>query len=180
VVLADLFAEAAKDPDFVFSVWYWDSDAQVWLKYMSDSSQSDLTTMEAGKAYWIKVSAAISFFFKGDPYPDDQGPPQKWCYPECWSMIGITGTAAMDASLFLKDAALPWPHQNSYAVSTIYGFTGGAYFDTGWIAGPRDNTPAWMGTYAVAWPGPSDYALQPAVGYFMSFLAPACIIPPLP
>ena len=181
VVLADLFARAAADPDFSFSVWYWDSWDQVWLKYMSDSSQSDLTVMEAGKAYWIKVSHSISFLFKGDPYPYCQGPPQKWCYPPSWSMIGITGTAALWASDYLSDAMLPWPQHNMYAVSTIFGFTAPAFVDTGWNPGDATNLPtAWMTLPAPpnVWPQKSDALLQPAVGYFMSFLDYACIIPP--
>jgi hypothetical protein len=183
VVLADLFAEVAKTAGsatpFSFSVWYWDSWNLVWLKYMSDSSQSDLTVMEAGKAYWIKVSKDFSFLFKGNPYPYCQGPPQKWCYPESWSMIGITGTAALWASDYLKDAMLPWPSQNSYAVSTIFTFTnpGPGFTDTLWDPGLKTNVPAWM-TLAGPWPLKRDYQLQPAVGYFMSFLGPACIIPP--
>ena len=189
VVLADLFAKAALPVTapavpFAFSVWYWDSVAQDWVIYASDTSFSDLQTMEAGKAYWVKVNAAIDFYFKGEPYPECQGPPQKWCYPASWSMIGITGADDMWASEFLRNATLPWPNQQQYAVSTIFYFESnlsplidGDYMDTGWFPGLITD-PTWQ--QGVVHAVYDDAVLEPGVGYFMSFLGEACIIPPLP
>ena len=185
VVLADLFfwaAFTAGTPiEFVFSVWHWDSWAEEWLIYASDTSFSDLTTMEAGKAYWIKVNYdAPCFYFKGTPYPAGQGPPQKWCYPECWSMIGPASTADIAASDYLSNAMLPWPHQNTYAVSTIFGFNPvtQAWFDTGWDPGQKDDV-TWSFPDTASWLL-GDAELFITKGYFMSFIGEACIIPPLP
>jgi hypothetical protein len=184
VVLADLFAKAAAEAGtatpFVFSVWYWDSWAQEWLIYSSDGAFSDLTNMEAGKAYWIKVNKDARFLFKGTPYPSSQGPPISWCYPACWSMLGIIGTTDTWASKYLKDAMLPWPAENTYAVSTIYDFDPVTehYLETSWNPGQRDDI-TWMGVVNL-WPTKSDFQLQPTRGYWMSFLGEACIIPPLP
>ena len=186
VVLADLFAKQAKEAatavPFTFSVWHWDNCAEEWLIYASDTSFSSLTTMEAGKAYWIKVNRAISFFFKGSPYPVCQGPPVVWCYCPGWAMVGpaIQG-ATVWASAYLSDAMLPWPAQNTYAVSTIFGFTPtatlvpeGSFYDTGWDPGQKDN-----GTWkADATAG--DAVLNQTEGYFMYFLGEACIVAPLP
>jgi len=176
VVLATLFAEAADDEDFEFSVWHWDSWEQEWYQYAHDTSFDSLQEMHAGRAYWVKVSDDITFKFKGDPYPECQGPPIKMCYPESWAMIGpaIQELSVM-ASEYLFDATLAWPHQNTYAVSTIIGFNPDTqtFVNTGWRPGQRDDLPNWELPF-------QDVALEQMKGYFMSFTGEACIIPPIP
>jgi hypothetical protein len=171
VVLADLFTEAAKTASattpFTFSVWYWDAAAKKWLKYASDSSFKDLKTLEAGKAYWIKVNYDICFYFKGDPYPEDQGPPVKFCqFVECWNMVGIASSTDILASVYLKNTLLA-PFYTQYAVDAIYDWDEATqtYVDMGWT-----------GQY----PAVVDPLLEAGQGYWMSFRDAACIIPPLP
>ena len=176
VVLADLFARvaltAASATPFSFQVWYWDAEATSWLKYYSDTSFNEITDIEPGKAYWIKPSAGITFKFKGEDYPECQGPPQKFCwYVPSWNMVGFVSLEDMWASDYLKNAMLPWPHQTTFAVSTIYGFNStlipGQYYDTGWTPVAKTTGDA------------TDTMLLSGHGYFMSFLADACIIPPI-
>ena len=179
VVLAALFAEAAADEDFEFSVWYWDAWAQEWVIFASDTSFDDLAELHAGRAYWVKVSDDIDFKFKGDPYPECQGPPIKECYPPSWNMIGpAIQTDDVWASEYLFDATLAWPHQNTYAVSRIFGFDAGnqVFEDTGWRPGQRDDA-AWMEGSDHPY---YDTLLVKMEGYFMSFSGEACIIPPVP
>jgi hypothetical protein len=172
VVLADLFKEAADTASsttpFTFSVWYWDAAAKKWLKYASDSSFKDLKTMEAGKAYWIKCNYDLCFYFKGEPYPEDQGPPVKFCqYVECWNMVGIASATDILASDYLKNTLLG-PFYAEYAVDAIFEWTGTAYADTGWTGA------------APSYPGFLDVLLHAGEGYWMSFRDAACIIPPPP
>ena len=176
VVLAGLFEALADEDIEEFSVWYWDAWEQEWLVYASDTSFADLTTIEAGKAYWIKVDDEVTFKFKGEPYPECQGPPQKWCYPPSWSMIGAAAEGDIWASAYLKDAMLPWPHQNTYAVSTIIGFDADeqVFTPTTWDPGQK-NDPGWKED-----PDEGDYLLEFTAGYFMSFIGEACIVPPIP
>jgi hypothetical protein len=171
VVLADLFKKVADTASsahpFSFSVWYYDASAKKWLKYASDSSFKDLKTMEAGKAYWIKVNDCTDFYFKGEPYPEDQGPPIKFCqFVECWNMVGIASGTDILASDYLKNTLLA-PFYTEYAVDAIYYWdeVAGAYADTGW-----------NGHY----PAVVDPLLESGRGYWMSFRDAACIIPPLP
>jgi hypothetical protein len=175
VVLADLFkkvAATANDPTpFTFSVWYYDAAAKKWLKYASDSSFKDLKTMEAGKAYWIKVNECTDFYFKGDPYPEDQGPPVKFCqFVECWNMVGIetNGAASVLASDYLRNTLLG-PFYTEYAVDAIYEWSAAdeMYYDTGWNG------------HIMALGG-VDVSLYAGQGYWMSFREAACIIPPIP
>ncbi len=168
VVLADLFEEAEDTAGdavpFTFSVWYWDACDAEWIIYASDTSFDDLETIEPGKSYWIKVNYGICFYFKGVAYPDDQGPPAKFCwYCPCWNMVGVPSTVAINASDFLKNTLLP-PFYTQYAVVAIYEWDGANYVDLGW-----------NGQFG-------NEALLDAdgEGYWMAFIEGACIIPPLP
>jgi hypothetical protein len=162
VVLKALYDEvvrtAATATPFSFSVWYWDNESDTWLKYVSDTSFNDLTTMEPGKAYWIKPSADITIKIHGDPYPPGQGPPIKWCYPRCWNMVGFASLTDMLASDYLAYTKLP-PGFTAEAVLAIWTWNEVMqwYEDTGW---------------------PTDFTMVPGKGYWMAFFDEACIIPP--
>lgn len=157
VVLAGLFDELALDDDFEFSVWYWDAAAKEWVIYASDTSFDDLDTIEPGKAYWIKVNKDICFYYKGTPFPDDQGPPPKFCwYVRSFNMVGFSSLTAMNASVYLAYANVPYT-----MVMAIYDWDEAtqSYVDLGW---------PWV-----------DPILQPGQGYWMAFVDAACIIPPV-
>jgi hypothetical protein len=168
-VLVDLFLRAqvtaGSAHPFSFSVWYYDNANKEWLKYASDTSFTDLKTIEAGKAYWIKPSTNIDIYIHGYPYIGGQGPPVKWCYPFCWNMVGFASTVAMNASEYLDYTVIP-PAWTS-AVQAIWRFDNAAtnqwYVDTGWRSD-----------------GSGDFQMVPGRGYWMAFIAEACIIPPAP
>lgn len=160
VVLAGLFAELAVDEDFEFSVWYWDAAAKEWIIYASDTSFDDLETIEPGKAYWIKVNKDICFYYKGNPYPDDQGPPPKFCwYVRSFNMVGFSSLTNMLASVYLTYAVIPPTYVS--AVLAIYDWdeVTQTYVDMGW---------PWI-----------DPTLVSGEGYWMAFTEAACIIPPV-
>jgi hypothetical protein len=174
VVLADFFkkvADTANDPTpFTFSVWYYDAAAKKWLKYASDSSFKDLKTMEAGKAYWIKVNDCTDFYFKGEPYPEDQGPPIKFCqFVECWNMVGIASATDIYASDYLGNTLLS-PTYTQYAVDAIF------YWDN---TLEKYVATTWNGQYPIVGGahGANDPLLESGRGYWMSFRDAACIIP---
>jgi hypothetical protein len=162
VVLADLFclkaATAGTSTPFSFSVWYYDNVNKAWVKYVSDTSFDDLETIEAGKAYWIKPSTNAVVYIHGSPYPPGQGPPVKWCYPFCWNMVGFASLTAMNASQYLHYTQIPF---YGHAVLAIWSFDSGnqIYHDEGWD---------------------TDFEMTPGQGYWMAFIAEACIIPPAP
>ena len=163
VVLKELYdkvVKTANDPEpFSFSVWYWDNESDKWLKYVSDTSFNDLTTIEPGKAYWVKPSAAVTVKIHGDPYPPGQGPPIKWCYPRCWNMVGFASLVSMNATDYLKYAKLP-PSFTGDAILAIWSWNEvlQVYYDENW--------------------GPSGFMMTPGKGYWMAFFDEACIIPP--
>jgi hypothetical protein len=162
-VLATLFcqkaATASSAKPFSFSVWYWDNVNKKWLKYVSDTSFSDLKTIEAGKAYWIKPSTSITIWIHGSPYPPGQGPPIKWCYPFCWNMVGFASLKSMNATVYLNYAKIPPAY--STAILAVWSFNSSTqlYHDEGW---------------------PTDFIMTPGEGYWMAFITEACIIPPAP
>jgi hypothetical protein len=167
-VLADLFLmktiTAGESNPFTFSVWYWDNTAKKWYKYASDTSFTDLQTIEAGKAYWIKPSRDIDIYIHGTYYIAGQGPPVKWCYPFSWSMVGFACNEAKLASEYLAAAKIPPMY--IWAVLAIWTWDPtppGHYAPTAW-----DPTTSPI----------TDATLTPGVGYWMAFLGEACIIPP--
>jgi len=153
-------ATAGSANPFSFSVWYWDNVAKVWEKYVSDTSFSDLQTIEPGKAYWVKPSSDATIYIHGTPYPPGQGPPVKWCYPFSWNMVGFASLSNMAASDYLAYTVIPFYGD---AVLAIWSYNSAPgvqwYVDTGW-------------------PG-VDPTLVPGQGYWMAFIAEACIIPPV-
>jgi hypothetical protein len=162
-VLVDLFLlktlTAGSSKPFSFSVWYWDNESDTWLKYVSDSSFTDLETIEPGKAYWIKPSRDIDFYIHGYTYPSGQGPPVKSCYTPSWNMVGFVCTEPKSTSVYLYYTMMPPAYTNS-AVSSILGWNANtqSYVNLGW-------------PYTAA-------LLQPGAGYWMAFVDNACIIPP--
>lgn len=167
IVLSDIL-------DDILGVWHYDAAAATWLAY-APGAPSDLATMEDGKAYWVIMKAGASLLVEGSRYPPCGGPPVKYCYVKGWNMIGALSLEDIWASEYLFDTMLAWPNQNTYAVSRVFGFNASVqlYYDTGWAPGQRDDN-TWMGI------SPGDVELEPGRGYFLSFLAYACIIPPIP
>jgi len=166
VVLVDLFDEVedtAADPEpFSFSVWYWDAAAKTWMKYVSDSSFTDLDTIEPGKAYWIKPSYDIDFYIHGDPYPPGQGPPIKWCYPRCWNMVGFASLQDDFAANYLAYTKTG-PAYTNECVAAIWGW---------------DVENQWYDPLPWDLTGGATAELEAGQGYWMAFVTEGCIIPP--
>ena len=150
---------------FTFSVWYWDNAAKKWLKYVSDSSFADLTTIEAGKAYWIKPSLDCTIWIHGYPYPPGQGPPIKWCYPRCWNMVGVACIDDVPADEYLAYTRLI-ADPTLYAVMAIWDFDEATqtYDPLDWTISGNTTDPC--------------FDLEAGEGYWMAFFEEACIIPP--
>jgi hypothetical protein len=168
VVFKELFDEvedtASTKTPFSFSVWYWDNENDTWLKYVSDSSFTDLDTIEPGKAYWVKPSTDITIKIHGDPYPPGQGPPLKWCYPRCWNMVGFASLVDMDAEVYL-DYTRMIMNTGNYAVLAIWGWDAELQ-----VYDPKD--------FDLNGSTGADDVLKPGEGYWMAFFEEACIIPP--
>lgn len=149
-VLADLLNPLLVPATYYFEVYYYETATATWFIYASDTSFSSLTTMEDGKAYWIWSSHAETFRVKGVWYPLPPGPPLKYCYVTCWNMVGFTSGSDMLGDLYLL-AASPEPLY-------IYTYRAGAWVTI----------------------DPSSDDLIVGEGYWMSFVDPACVVPPTP
>ena len=144
-VLADLITKAAADPTFTFTVWYY--DCGTWYVY-NNGDYATLTEMHDGASYWIEVSAAATFKVKGVWYPEPPGPPLKYCYHECWNMVGFTDNAASTVAIYTAALA-----------------PAGAIF-------------YWMGWNAATQTWTVSPALAVGQGYWMAFGVNACFAPP--
>jgi len=158
VVLADLILKAATDLiPFTFKVYSYDSGT--WYAF-NNGSYASLTTMTECRAYWIWVSAAVTFKVKGIWYPLPPGPPLKKCYSECWNMVGFTSNVDRDPFVTV-------------------GLVGG-YMETLTPPGSVFYIMGWDATNQVWDPILTPDMLIVGQGYWMSFIADACFAPPPP
>lgn len=138
----------------VDSVWYY--DCGTWYVYKNGTSFQSLTSMEDGKSYWICMTAADILEIWGYDYPKPPSVPPKYCYHECWNMVGYKATIVAGA---LADTT---PADN-YLLSAVGMYTYVLTYDPilGWVV--------------------VDPAVDPFVvgkGYWVNFTGDACVVPP--
>ncbi|MGQ9546077.1 MAG: X2-like carbohydrate binding domain-containing protein [Dehalococcoidia bacterium] len=139
-VLADIDAN-------VNAVWYY--DCGTWYVYKNGTGFQSLTEMDAGKAYWIDMKAAANLTVCGYIYPCPPAVPPKYCYHECWNMVGFKSLEAMNVSDYT--ASVP-----AGAIIGILTWNGTAWEEVGW-----------------------SNNMIVGRGYWMAFVKDACIVPPL-
>jgi hypothetical protein len=141
---------ASIDAD-VEAVWYYNGCEDDWYAY-KNGAEFGLETMEAGKSYWVCMTAAATLNLCGYKLPCPPGAPPCYCYCHCWNMVGFHSTnSSMTLSQYLANlnpagslfAALTW--------STA----------TGWVQVNAGTT------------------MTVGQGYWMAFTADACFAPPV-
>jgi hypothetical protein len=118
-------------------VWAYDALAGVWKNYQP-SAPSDLTAMEAGKGYWIKMTEAKSLVIAGQPASS-----QTISLKTGWNLVGwnkttstpvsttLTGISSNTSIVWAYDAlAGVWKNYQPSAPSDLSNFTPGLGF---WI-----------------------------------------------
>ena len=157
VPLADISVEdalasiPAADLATILSIWHYDRCADEWFVW--GNGQSSLTSMEAGKAYWMRLAypldgcGNVTWWVWGTPKPVPPASPAAYPVCEGWNMVGFTSLASMAPSAYLWNWGTPDP--------VVYGWTQGCWnlqtwslinFTTGlmvpgqgyWIAFPAD------------------------------------------
>jgi hypothetical protein len=153
--------------DDVISVWYYDRGAPdcngAWHNW---PAPGDLTTMEDGKAYWIRIAYnSTTGYQMGDPADGlwvfgttkPVPPASPSAYPVCegWNMIGFTEMVSMLDTAYLWNFVNPAvPHD----FGAVYGWTG--------------STQSWaLMSYGLL-------PLWPGEGYWASFARDGTIYPP--
>jgi hypothetical protein len=120
--------------------------------YKNGTGFTSLTTMEAGKAYWICITPGSDVTLQVDGWVIQCPPsvPPKYCYCTCWNMVGFKSTqVGTNLSNYLQFLS---PTGTIQAVMT-------------W------NSTAWQVVN-------SGDTMIVGRGYWMAFNAPACIVPP--
>ena len=121
----------AADRATVLSVWYYDRCADEWFVW--GNGQSSLTTLEDGKAYWMRLAyplpgcGNVTWWVWGTPKPVPPASPAQYPVCEGWNMVGFTGVVATTtgADQYLWNwVGAPEP--------VVYGWTQGCWNLQGW------------------------------------------------
>jgi hypothetical protein len=94
--------------DYVEIVWYYDASTGNWLVYTPGPAPDDLTTMEAGKGYWIKMKASATLTVYGVQIPPPPAVPPTYMVVPGWNLIGFKSISSMTANEYLASVAGKW------------------------------------------------------------------------
>jgi hypothetical protein len=132
----------------LFSVWYYDAAAEDWLVF--GNGQDSLTTIESGKAYWIRLNYPLyaqwiqpynppygppdacgnySWWVFGTEKPEPPSSPEVYSVEEGWNMVGFT---CMNATLPCTTYLENWVSGVGGPEPVIYGWTQGCFAAQGW------------------------------------------------
>jgi hypothetical protein len=149
----------AADRANILSIWYYDRCADEWLVW--GNGQSSLTTLDDGKAYWVRVAyplpncGNITWWKWGTPKPVPPASPAEYPVCEGWNMIGGP---------------------------TSYLWTTAGYYLWNWTTAPNPVVYEWVpGCWnnqyyqLVTWPGGWMYTGQ---GYWVAFPADGAVYEP--
>jgi hypothetical protein len=160
-------------PDYdtlILSVWYYDRSncaSSKWLSYSPDGAMTSLTTMEDGKAYWIRTTYNSTPGFQmgddldevlwvwGTPKPVPPNSPSAYPVCEGWDMIGYT-----EITYMLDD-------------DYLWNFYAGAVALYGAVQGWNATAQTWDSSFM-----PGSVNMTPTKGYWASFGLDGAIYPP--
>jgi len=138
----------------LLSIWYYDAAADEWL--VNGNGQDSLTTIEDGKAYWLRLRYPLElpahcggygWWVFGTELPEPPDGPKVYSVEAGWNMVGFTSMSALANNVYLANwAATPIPNP------VIMGWTHGCFATQGW--------------YSVAFGGTT---LTPGQGYWIAF-----------
>ncbi len=130
----------------VISVWHYDTAPAAWSNYVPDLGGT-LTTMSAGNAYWINMSAPAILTVASPELTARRPVPQTYRVAAGWNMVGFKSTTPRSAGTYLAGT--------NYRIFPVYGYLSGAYFTV----------------------SPGADALEPGLGYWVYFNEPGVIRP---
>ena len=122
-VLAEVMSDNMTYTQYVNSVWYFTGGPSgTWQSY-APGAPSSLTTMEAGKAYWVNMATGCpaDFTFQGRKCAAGIGPPPSYSTVAGWNMVGYKSTTVKTIDVYLGTCP-----STSY-LTPVYEYTGGVY-----------------------------------------------------
>ena len=84
-------------------IWGYDNEAKQWLKHSFSASASTLTSLDAGKGYWIFMAEEGILAYAGQP-----ASPKAIELNSGWNLIGYNGENGAEASIALQPLADKW------------------------------------------------------------------------
>ena len=150
--VADVLAAIpAADRANILSIWHYNRCTDDWSIWAADGSQTSLTQLVDGEAYWVRVKyplagcGNISLWVWGTEKPMPPAAPAQYNVCEGWNMVGFLGTSNMAVDSYLWNwGGLPvaytwdpgcWNVQNWRLLGGSDNMTPGAGY---WVAFPAD------------------------------------------
>jgi len=150
--VADVLAAIpAADRANILSIWHYNRCTDDWSIWAADGSQTSLTQLVDGEAYWVRVKyplagcGNISLWVWGTEKPMPPAAPAQYNVCEGWNMVGFLGLTAMDHDAYLWNwAGTPvvytwdpgcWNVQNWRLLTGTDDMVPGAGY---WVAFPAD------------------------------------------
>ena len=100
-------------------VWSYDAATRDWSGYHPSTGMGELTRMEDGKGYWVRMLApAEDLTVTGFEMPAPGETPRQYAVAQGWNLIGIKSTSTTAPEEYL--AAIQF--------TSVYGFDQGGYF----------------------------------------------------
>jgi len=82
-------------------IWHYDAGTATWFWYSPGNPSSTLTTMEAGKGYWVYMDSADTLDIAGKELPDPPTLPPTYDVVAGWNLIGFKSTVSLHHSEYL-------------------------------------------------------------------------------
>jgi len=130
-VATTLASIPAADLANVLSIWHYDRCADKWEIWAADGSQTSLTELVDGEAYWVRVKypltpdcGNITLWVWGTEKPMPPAAPAQYPVCEGWNMVGFLGLAPLTPASYLWNWGTPTP--------VVYGWDQGCWNLQGW------------------------------------------------
>jgi hypothetical protein len=128
-----------------YGIWYYDSSTSGWLSY-APGVPSDLTTMQAGKGYWIYMNSSTTLTITGSFLPSGNSLPPEYSVYTGWNLIGIHAQTDKTASDYLANLGAygtGWSSLFNYIAGQYNSISSSGTLNRGkgfWMYAPRNGT----------------------------------------
>jgi hypothetical protein len=103
------------------AVYSFDTVKSSYKSYVAGGDENDLTSLEAGKGYWLYMTEAAELRVTGSPAPSSIS------LFEGWNLVGLNSTAALSATKALESI--------NTKISAVYTFDGASNAYKGYVPG---------------------------------------------
>jgi hypothetical protein len=107
----------------IIDLWGWDSSSQNWTYYSPDKTSpfqyfNRITTMDAGKGYWVNMNSSVTFTIQG--IVPSNAPNATVPLVSNWNLVGLTGSSTVTPNVMYPIAEDVWGWNSTTQSWTYY------------------------------------------------------------